>query len=321
MKVAIVGASGLLGRCVVDVLKEKKIDCEIVAYTSQRSAGGQYLNNTFVPLDTKTICKADFAIFCAGSIVSKEWAKEFARLGCVVIDNSNAFRRCENVPLVVAEINASSIDQNCKIISNPNCSTIQIALPLFYLSQLSAIKRVVVSTYQSASGAGKFGLDDLDNGTTNKFAHILKDDLIPQIDVALDDGSTLEEDKICFELKKILKAPHLAVSATAVRVPIHYCHGASVWVEFENSVDVQRATQHLSHANGIIVEDDLKNNIYPLAKTATGKDEVFVGRLRKDRSCENGLCFWCVADNVRKGAATNAVQIMQYLIKQKNLPN
>lgn len=315
MKVAVVGASGLVGRRVIKQLKEE--NAEIFGFASKKS-NGQIIDGVKIKaLNRLSIKKYDYAIFSAGSEVSKKYAKIFAKKGAIVIDNSNAFRRENSVPLVVPEINLDSVLKGDKIVANPNCSTIQIALPLFYINQICKIKRVIVSTYQSASGGGKKGLDDLDNKTTNKFPHILFDDLIPQIDIPLENGYTLEEDKIMFETKKILSLPDLKISATAVRVPIHYCHGASVFVEFEEDFNIEEIKKHLSSSKGIKLADDLESGVYPLAKMAKDTSLVFVGRIRRDLSVENGLSFWTVADNTMKGASSNAVQILKGLEERK----
>lgn len=315
MKVAIVGASGLVGRKVIKLLQNENV--EMFGFASKKSDGLIVDNVKIKTLNKLNIKKYDYAIFSAGSEVSKKYAKYFAKKGAIVIDNSNAFRRDESVPLVVPEINLDTVLKENKIIANPNCSTIQIVLPLYYINQLYKIKKVIVSTYQSASGAGKKGIDDLDNKTTNKFPHILYDDLIPQIDTPLENGYTLEEDKIMFESKKILSNPSLKISATAVRVPIHYCHGASVFIEFEESFDIEKIKSHLSVSKAVKVLDDLENSVYPLAKIAKDTGFVFVGRIRKDQCFENGICFWTVADNTMKGAALNAVQILKGLENKK----
>ena len=315
MKIAVIGASGLVGRKIIELLQKQENynDYKIIPYCSKKSAGKTINNLTLQELCDKAFQKVDVALFSAGSEVSKLWAKKFAESGAYVLDNSNAFRREEEVPLVVPEINSNQINLNSKIIANPNCSTIQIALPLFYLNNVIKIKKVIVSTYQSVSGAGKKGLEDLENNTSFKFSYPITNNLIPQIDIALDTGYTLEEDKINFELKKILSLPDLSVTATAVRVPIKNCHGASVYVEFENEFDVSKAKEILSQSKGIILQDNLANNLYPMPLTSTDKDEVFVGRLRQDLGNKKAINFWVVSDNLRKGAALNAVQIMKII--------
>ncbi len=315
MKIGIIGASGLVGRNILKQLDNLKQKHEIFCYTSEKSAGTFIDYHEMLLLSKENIKNLDFALFAAGSSVSKKWAFEFIKKGATVIDNSNAFRREYFSPLVVPEINFDKIKKETKLISNPNCSTIQIALPLYVLNKLNSIKRIVVSTYQSASGAGQKGLDDLDNNQTTKFQTVLKDELIPHIDTALDNGFTLEEDKIRFELRKILSLPKLKINATAVRVPIHFCHGASVYVECKNNIDILTFEKELKLTKGITVLNNLKNNVYPLTKIAKNTDNIYVGRIRKDLDNPKALSFWVVNDNIRKGAATNAVQIMNKIIK------
>jgi len=314
MKIGVVGASGLVGRKILKQLQNLNYKFEIFPYTSKKSSGQIIDGYQMIELKDENIIPLNYVLFSAGGDVSKQWANKFIEKGATVIDNSNAFRRNPFVPLVVPEINSHSLFLNTKLIANPNCSTIQIALPLYCLNELNPIRRIVVSTYQSASGAGQKGLNDLDNKTANKFPHTLHDDLLPQIDIALENNFTLEEDKIRFELRKILEIPSLMVNATAVRVPIHYCHGASVYVECKNQVDINLFKEKLTLFKGIKVLDDLKSSIYPLAKIATDTDLVYVGRIRQDLDKKNALSFWALADNLRKGAATNAVQILESLI-------
>lgn len=315
MKIAIIGASGLVGRNVLKQLLRFSSKHEILLYTSKNSAGKIIENYKCEELSDKTIQKVDVAIFSAGGSVSKEWAEKFTNLGAFVVDNSNAFRREKSVPLVVPEINASTINKTTKIIANPNCSTIQIALPLYYLNKQTKIERVIISTYQSVSGAGQKGVLDLENDTSNKFPYKIKNNLIPQIDIPLENGYTLEEDKMNFELKKILNEPNIMVTATAVRVPVKNCHGASVYVEFENKMDIKTAKEILSNATGIVVQDDLNNSIYPMPINSIESPMVYVGRLRQDLNNPNAICFWCVSDNLYKGASTNALQIMEIVEK------
>lgn len=317
MNIAIIGASGLVGRKILDILSTSTND-KVICYCSNKSKGKIINSHTMQELTNDNIqnINIDVAIFSAGSNVSKQWANIFTSKGAFVIDNSNAFRREINVPLVVPEINQQTISKSTKIISNPNCSTVQTALPLYYLHQKFKLKKVLATTYQSASGAGQQGLDDLENNTTTKFTHPLKNNLIPQIDIPLDNGYTLEEDKMMFELKKILNLPNLEVCATCVRVPTKFCHGVCVYAEFENQVNIAQVKNILGNAKGIILKDDLKNFIYPLLSDAVNTDYVYVGRIRNDPNNKNALLFWCVADNVRKGAATNAIQILN-ILKEK----
>ncbi len=313
MKVAIVGATGLVGKKIFEQLKDKNI--ELVLYASKRSKGKEICGQKVKVLSILSVKKVDFAIFSAGSEISKKYAPIFAKRGAIVIDNSSAFRQDENIPLVVPEINFEKVSNKTKIIANPNCSTIQIVLVLFYLSQIAKIKRVVISTYQSASGAGEKGIFDLENETTLKIAQVLKDDLVPQIGSFSNNGYSEEENKMIFEIQKIL-GKKINITATAVRVPIHFCHGASVNVEFEEQFNLQDVFDKLENAKGVVLCDNLDKNIYPLCKNAVQSKNVFVGRIRRDFSVESGLNFWVVADNLYKGASTNAIQIMQEIINQ-----
>lgn len=318
MRVGVIGASGLVGRNILTTLKNYD-NFEIFCYSSKNSAGKIISGHKMIELNEDNITSLDFALFSAGSKISKDYAQNFIDKGAIVIDNSNSFRREKNVPLIVPEINFHEVNINTKLIANPNCSTIQIALPLYILNRINPIKKVIVSTYQSASGAGQKGLEDLDNNTTNKLTTILNDDLIPQIDIALNNNYTLEEDKVRFELRKILNLPKLHINATCVRVPIHYCHGASVYVECKNNVDLNTIEKELKLTKGIKILNNLQNNKYPLTKIAKNTDDIYVGRLREDLDNKKAVCFWVVADNLRKGASTNAIQIMEKIIKTKLL--
>ena len=322
MKIAVVGATGLVGREILKILAEKGFDsfCEFVLYASSRSEGKiLQVGKQFVrvrTLEQETLEKVDFAIFSAGSNISKIWAKNFALLGATVIDNSSAFRRKENVPLVVPEINFDDISST-NIIANPNCSTIALALPLHIIGKHAKIKRVVVSTYQAVSGAGQRALDDLVSRTTNKFGHTITDNLIPQIDRFLPGGNTFEEDKMIFELKKILHQQDLAVSATCVRVPVSNCHSESVNIEFEKIVSATSIRKWLMGAQGVCVVDDPKHNLYPMPILAGRTDDILVGRIRKDSSSKNCINLFLCMNNLRKGAALNAIQILEKLIKSQ----
>ena len=260
-------------------------------------------------------------MFSAGGSISKEYAPIFARHGAVVIDNSSAWRRDENVPLVVPEVNPEDILWNNGIIANPNCSTIQAILPLKALDDKFKIKRIVYSTYQAVSGAGKKGYDDLKNGINGeapkKFVHPIFSNVLPHIDDFLDNGYTKEEEKMIFETRKILHNQDLKITATTVRVPVFNCHSESINVEVENSFEMPEVFDALSNFKNIVVVDDPKKNVYPMVTIADNKDEVFVGRIRRDFSVENGLNLWVVADNIRKGAATNAVQILEKILEYK----
>ena len=299
--------------------KEEEKNLKNVQYTlfaSSKSAGNkiEFLGQNYIVCELKEDSfdsGFDYAIFSAGASTSLKYAPIAVSKGCVVIDNSSAFRMDENVPLVVPEVNPEKIFENNGIIANPNCSTIQAMLPLKVLDDKYKIKRIVYSTYQAVSGAGKKGLEDLEKGEDGTFYN----NCVPHIDVFLDDGYTKEEHKMINETRKILNEPDLPITATCVRVPVRNCHSESINVEFENEIDIYEAKTLLQNSENIILADDIENNIYPLARKADGNDEVFVGRIRRDFSVKYGLNFWCVADNLRKGAASNAVQILEKLLK------
>ena len=324
---AIVGATGLVGRTILKILEEKNFpNFEYTFFSSSKSAGTilnffkkQYIVQELE--DSSFDSGFDFAIFSAGGEVSKHFAPIAASKNCIVIDNSNAFRMDDNVPLIVPEVNFQDIYTHHNIIANPNCSTIQAVVALKPLNDNFRIKRIVYSTYQAVSGAGKLGLEDLENGQKKldvpllKFPHPIYDNCLPHIDVFLDNNYTKEEMKMINETRKILKNPTLPITATTVRVPVKNCHGESINVEFEKDFSIDSVISILKNSPGIIVEDDPKNNLYPIQSMVSGHDEVFVGRIRKDFSVKNGLNMWVVADNLRKGAASNAIQIMERMIK------
>lgn len=323
-KVAIVGATGLVGRTVLKVLEEKDFPYFYYnLFASKKSAGSKihFLNEDYVirELDEHSFDENfDFAIFCAGGSTSEKYAPIAASKGCVVIDNSSVFRMNSDVPLVVPEVNPEDISKHSGIISNPNCSTIQAVLPLKPIYDKYKIKRIVYSTYQAVSGAGRFGIEDLENKSSGdklkKFPYPIYNNCLPHIDVFMDDGYTKEEHKMINETRKILHSPNLPVTATTVRVPVVNCHGESINVELEKEFDLYDIRIMLDKFPGIIVADNPEKNIYPLAAKVNGNNEVFVGRIRKDYSVKNGLNLWVVADNLRKGAATNAVQILEKLV-------
>lgn len=327
-KLAVVGATGLVGRKVIEILEEYNLPIsQVDFFASRRSAGTEFFfkGKQCIVKELKESSfddKYDFAIFSAGSDISKKFAPIAASKGCVVVDNSSAFRMDENVPLVVPEVNSEEILNNKGIIANPNCSTIQAVIPLKALDKKYKIKRIVYSTYQAVSGAGHEGVTDLERGMKGedpvKFPHPIFNNCLPHIDTFMENGYTREEEKMINETRKILKRPDLRITATTVRVPVVNSHSESINVEFENEFDLNELIDVLKSTNGVIVEDDPKNNIYPLAINATGHDESFVGRIRRDFSVDSGINFWCVADNIRKGAASNAVQIVQKLIEFDN---
>ncbi len=324
-KIAIVGATGLVGRTVLKVLEEKNFsNLDYYLFCSKRSAGNKinFLGKefcTFELTDSSFDNGFDFAIFCAGGEVSKHFAPIAASKGCIVIDNSSTFRMQNDVPLIVPEVNPEKINENHGIIANPNCSTIQAVVALKPLDDNFCIKRIVYSTYQAVSGAGRQGLLDLENGSKGispqKFSHPIYNNCLPHIDIFLNDGYTKEEYKMINETKKILGKEDLKITATAVRVPVENSHSESINIEFEKAFNLDKIKEILSKSPGIVVLDEPEKNIYPLATLATGSDNVFVGRIRRDFSIENGLNLWVVSDNIRKGAASNAVQILEKLIE------
>lgn len=319
-KIAIVGATGLVGRTALKVFEEKNIsNLEFSLFSSKKSAGTKlkFLNTDFIVrelTDSSFDEKFDFALFSAGAKTSKHFAPIAASKGCIVIDNSSAFRMDDKVPLIVPEVNFEDVKNHHNIIANPNCSTIQAVVALKPLDDKFKIKRIVYSTYQAVSGAGKLGLQDLEQHTTLKFQHPIYDNCLPQIDTFLVNHYTKEEMKMVNETRKILKHPNLSITATAVRVPVTNCHGESINVVFEKNFELADIFNTLKSAPGIIVQDDIENDIYPIASNVNGHDEVFVGRIRKDFSIKNGLNLWVVADNLRKGAASNAIQIIEKMI-------
>lgn len=325
---AIVGATGIVGRTFLKVLEEKNLNIDsYTLFASEKSAGKKinFLDKelTIKKLDEDSFLNEhfDFALFSAGTDVSKKYAPIVAKTGCIVIDNSSYFRMNKDIPLVVPEVNAKDIFSNSNIISNPNCSTIQAVIALNPIHKKYGIKRIVYSTYQAVSGAGQKGIEDLINDRNNsdveKFPYSIKNNCIPQIDVFLENDYSKEEVKMIEETKKILHDPNLKITATCVRVPVINCHGESINVELENEFNISDVKQLLSVSDGIVVLDDLNRQIYPLNTFADGKDDVFIGRLRRDFSVKNGLNFWCVSDNLRKGAATNAIQILENLLKKR----
>jgi aspartate-semialdehyde dehydrogenase len=327
MKVAVVGATGLVGSEMLKVLEERNFPVtELIPVASEKSIGMpvKFKGKEFkvVGMQTAIDMKADIAIFSAGGDTSKEWAPKFAAAGTTVVDNSSAWRMDPTKKLVVPEVNAEVLTKDDKIIANPNCSTIQMVVALMPLHKKYKIKRVVVSTYQSVTGTGKKAVDQLLNerkGVDGPMAYAYKIDLnvIPHIDVFMDNGYTKEEMKMVKETNKIMGDDNIKVTATTVRIPVMGGHSESVNVEFENEFDLAEVRSILESSAGIIVEDDVKNLKYPMPMNSHHKDEVFVGRLRRDESQPKTLNMWIVADNLRKGAATNAVQIAEYLMSKK----
>jgi aspartate-semialdehyde dehydrogenase len=327
MKIAVVGATGLVGGEILKVLEERNFPVtELIPVASERSVGKQVAfknkNYTVVNFETAIKMKPDVAIFSAGGKTSLELAPLFAEAGITVIDNSSAWRMDPTKKLVVPEINAHELTAADKIIANPNCSTIQMVIALAPLHKKYGVKRVVVSTYQSVTGTGKAAVDQLFNeraGATTYdkvYPHKIDLNVLPHIDVFLDNGYTKEEMKMVLETKKILDEK-IAVTATTVRIPTIGGHSEAINVEFENEFDLETVKSLLEATEGVIVQDDPKNAVYPMPINAHGKDEVFVGRIRRDETQPKTLNMWVVADNLRKGAATNAVQIAEYLKNEK----
>ena len=325
-KLAIVGATGLVGRTILKILEEKKLkNFEYTLFSSSKSAGTElkFMNKNYVVKELTENSfdeNFDFAIFSAGTETAKKFAPIVASKNCIVIDNSSAFRMQDDVPLIVPEVNFEDVINHKNIIANPNCSTIQAVVVLKPLDDKFKIKRIIYSTYQAVSGSGKLGLEDLENGRIGaqtpllKFSHPIYDNCLPQIDIFLINGYTKEEMKMVNETRKILGHPNLPVTATCVRVPVTNCHGESINIEFENDFSESEIKNILSSSPGIKVLDNTFNEEYPINSLVNGHDEVFVGRIRKDFSKKNTLNLWVVADNLRKGAATNAVQILEKLI-------
>lgn len=326
-KIAVVGATGLVGRSFLRVLEEKKLPVsKYVLFASKKSAGEKLKfmgkDYTVEELNEHSFDEGfDFALFSAGGDVSKKYAPIAVSKGAIVVDNSSYFRMDDDVPLVVPEVNFEDALNNKGIIANPNCSTIQAMLPLKALDDKYHIKRIVYSTYQAVSGAGKDALDDLANEDNSKplkkFPHPIYNNCLPHIDKFLDNGYTKEEMKMVNETRKILHRPDLKITATAVRVPVSNSHSESINVEFDKQFDMDDLISTLKSFPNIVLVDDPSTNQYPMAIDATGHDEVFVGRVRRDESVESGINLWVVADNIRKGAASNAVQIVEKLINNK----
>ena len=347
MRITVVGATGLVGSKMLQVLEEQgiKID-ELIVAASERSVGKEVVfqgkAHRVVRVEDAIEACPDIAIFSAGAGASKQYAPLFAAKGTYVIDNSSAWRMFPEIPLVVPEINADTITRDTHIIANPNCSTIQMVLALHPLHKAFDIKRLVVATYQSVSGSGIKGISQLDceeansslrGGTTkqstldnsgllryarndvNAYPHQIYRNVLPHGGDFCDNGYTTEEEKLVNETRKILRAPQIAVTATVCRVPVTGGHSEAVNVEFNKPFELDEVRRLLESQSGIVVQDDPAQNLYPMAITSYDKDEVFVGRIRRDFSIENGLNFWVVSDNIRKGAATNAVQIAKYIIE------
>ncbi len=324
MKIAVVGVTGMVGQVMLNVLEERKLPItELIPVASEKSvgkevgfAGKQY---AIVSMQDAIDSKPAIALFSAGGEVSKEFAPQFAAVGTTVIDNSSAFRMDKDKKLIVPEINASSLTANDKIIANPNCSTIQMVMALAPLHHRYGIKRLIISTYQSITGTGIKAVEQLENESAGKkgpmaYPYPIHQNALPHCDVFEDNGYTKEEMKLVRETQKILNDRSIAVTATAVRIPVVGGHSESINVEFKKDFTESEVRRLLADTDGVTVQDNVNVNVYPMPLMAHGKDDVFVGRIRRDHSQENTLNMWIVADNLRKGAATNAVQIAEYLI-------
>ncbi|MDP9957494.1 aspartate-semialdehyde dehydrogenase [Epilithonimonas hungarica] len=324
MKVAVVGATGMVGQVMLKVLEERDLPItELIPVASERSVGNKVKFKdkefTIVSMNDAIAVKPEIAIFSAGGGTSLEFAPKFAEVGTVVIDNSSAWRMDPTKKLVVPEINANVLTKEDKIIANPNCSTIQLVMVLHPLNQKYDIKRVIVSTYQSVTGTGKAAVDQLNaeikgESPEKVYPYQIFKNALPHCDVFSDDDYTKEEIKLMKEPKKIMGDDTFNLTATAVRVPVQGGHSESVNIEFENEFDLDEVRKILSETPGVVLQDNVKNNEYPMPLYSEGKDEVFVGRIRRDLSQPKTLNLWIVADNLRKGAATNAVQIAEYLV-------
>ena len=329
MKIAVVGATGLVGQMMRRILEERNFPVtQLIPVATERSIGKKVkfrgADVEVVGMETAIAMRPQIALFSAGGNTSLEWAPKFEAVGCWVIDNSSAWRMDETCALVVPEINAKDIETyGRKIIANPNCSTIQMVLALYPLHKKYTIKRIVVSTYQSVSGSGAKGIMQLHSERSSgcrvvdnpAYPHQIDKNVIPQVDVFLDNGYSKEEMKMHNETRKIMGDDAILVSATTVRVPVSAGHSESVNVEFHHDFQIEEVYTLLRDMPGVVVEDDLAHNLYPMPLSAEGKDEVFVGRIRRDYTQPNTLNCWVVSDNLRKGAATNAVQIAEWLVR------
>jgi aspartate-semialdehyde dehydrogenase len=330
MKIAVVGATGMVGQVMLKVLEERNLPItELIPVASEKSVGKKITFKSkqydIVSMETAISMKPEIAIFSAGGSTSLEYAPKFAEVGCTVIDNSSAWRMDPTKKLVVPEINAHVLTKEDKIIANPNCSTIQMVMVLNPLHLKYKVKRVIVSTYQSVSGTGKAAVDQLNAEIANAvnpdsvevnavYPYQIFKNALPQCDVFDADDYTKEELKLIKEPKKIMGDDSIKITATAVRIPVQGGHSESVNIEFENDFDLEEVKNILANTPGIVLQDDVENKVYPMCFYSEGKDEVFVGRIRRDLSQPNTLNCWIVADNLRKGAATNAVQIAEYLL-------
>ena len=333
MKVAVVGVTGLVGTVMCRVLEERNFPVtEFIPVASARSVGKQVTfrgsEHTVIGMEDAIAARPDVAIFSAGGSTSKAWAPKFAEVGTVVIDNSSAWRMDPSKKLVVPEVNADVLTPEDKIIANPNCSTIQMVVALTGMHKRYGIRRLVISTYQSFTGTGVKAVEQYESERDGKeldaaamaYHYPIFENCLPHCDIFLDNDYTKEEMKLVHETRKILGDDKIGITATAVRVPVHGGHSEAVNVEMAQPFEIDDIRNLLAETPGVVIEDDLANNRYPMPRFAKNKDEVFVGRIRRDDSIENGLNLWIVADNLRKGAATNAVQIAEYMVEKQLLP-
>lgn len=326
--IAVVGATGVVGSTFLKVLEERDFPFENIYFMASAKSAGKTINFKGIDVVVEELTEhsfdkpIDIALFSAGGGTSAKFAPIAAEHGCIVVDNSSQWRMYDDVPLVVPEVNPDDIDWNHGIIANPNCSTIQAMLPLKALQDKYGLKRVVYSTYQAVAGSGIKGIHDLENGLAGKdapleaYAHPIANNILPHIDVFMENGYTKEEMKMINETRKILHDDEVAVTATTARVPVFYGHSESINIELKSPFEIEDIFELFRNTPGLVVQDDVANNVYPLAINAAGTDPVYVGRIRRDFSVENGLNLWCVADNIRKGAATNAVQIAEKLLEK-----
>ena len=327
LKFALVGATGLVGRTVIKILEEQNLPISEYSFFASSKSKDKIINFMNKDYKVKELTENsfddnfDYSIFCAGNNIAQKFAPIAKSHGTIVIDNSSAFRMDDDVPLIVPEVNISSAYNNKGIIANPNCSTIQAVVALKPLDTKYKIKRIIYSTYQAVSGAGRYGIEDLENGIKGippkKFPYPIYNNCLPHIDTFLENNYTKEEMKMINETRKILDNPDLEITATAVRVPVFNCHCESINIEFYDNFILKDLIDLLKNSPGIVIMNDTINNIYPIPTSVSGTDNVYVGRIRRDFSVKSGINLWVVADNVRKGAATNAVQILKELIKKE----
>lgn len=322
INIGVVGATGMVGQMIMTLLEERDFPIEnIYAFASARSAGKKIPFKdgeiTIEELGEDSFDRdMDIALFAAGGELSEKYVPIAVEKGVIAIDNSSFYRMDEEVPLVIPEVNADAISEENRIIANPNCSTTQSVLVLKPIADAFGLKRVVYNTYQAVSGSGRGGVKDLEEGTTDQYKYSIQKNVLPQIDVFMGDGYTKEERKMIDETQKILDNRDIKITATAARVPVMNAHSVSINVETERPFEMEEVYEALDKQDGVVILDDLANEIYPLQENADGTDEVYVGRIRRDSSVENGINLWVVSDNIRKGAATNTVQIAEYVAEQ-----